>query len=36
LFASRQRDILSTSKFNQTGKLPKKIQEIEQKLEKYK
>ena len=24
------------SKFNQTGKLPKKIQEIEYKLEKYK
>jgi len=36
MFASRQKDILSMSKFNQTGKLPKKIQEIEHKLEKYK
>jgi hypothetical protein len=36
MFASRQKDILSTSKFSQTAKLPKKIQEIEQKLEKYK
>lgn len=28
MFASRQRDILSTSKLNQTSKFPKKIQDI--------
>lgn len=35
MFASRQKDILFSSKMNQTAKLPKKIQEIEHKLEKY-
>ena len=36
MLASRRKEILSTSKLNQTSKFPKKIQQIEEKLEKFK
>jgi hypothetical protein len=32
MFASREKDILLSTKMNQTDKMPKKIQEIEKQL----